>query len=136
MQKQKNGARKRTNNKRVLSLLFIKAVNEFAYKRAMNGAKIGGRKLVQIRATEKWTGSPKFIDCDHNVLFNDPKPRTPKQVRAILKKDGRSEKEIARLVDEQCTKASSGLKLVSEEDRGVEVKVDAESVFTKTTKTN
>ena len=115
---------------------YIKALNEFAYKRAMSGAKIGGRKLVQIRATEKWIGKPEFGSNYSPAFLNDAKLKTPKQVKAVLKKDGYTQEEISAIVDEQCTKASNGLKLVSEEDRGVEVKVDAESVFTKTTKTN
>jgi len=100
---------------------WIKSVREFAYNEASRGRCPPGYKLVEKRATRKWTDDflvenwLKSHDIDLEVC-HETKLKSPAQMEKVLKPFG------VKLDDTLCTKESSGYTLVPESDKRPEVR--------------
>jgi hypothetical protein len=92
----------------------INALREFAYNRACAGEKIPGFKLVDKRATRKWTDKAELearLTSEDVDFYEAPELKSPAQVEKIMGK-----KKFARLVGDLVKKESSGHTLVPESD--------------------
>jgi hypothetical protein len=89
----------------------ISALREFAYNRACAGEKIPGFKLVDKRATRKWTNEKEVENRIGPRALNPPEVRSPAQLEKVLGK-----KKFATLLGDVVEKQSSGHTLVPESD--------------------
>ena len=107
---------------------WIKSVNEYSYAEAMRGNIPTGFKLVEKRASRKWVHESQtalflkqsgFKDSD---VFEPKKMRSPAQLEKIL---SLNKLEKAQLSENHVIKKSSGLKLVSETEKGESISPQA-----------
>jgi hypothetical protein len=98
----------------------ISALREFAYQRACAGEKIPGFKLVDKRATRKYTDEEAVAKRAAGIkgAFTEPEVRSPAQLEKLIGKK-RFEAQFSDLV----TKESSGHTLVPETDNRPSVEV-------------
>lgn len=113
-------------------MAWVKSVQEYAHVEAQNGNVPSGYKLVQKRATRKWTdpdGVRDMLQKDAQLSTVDiMKPseiRTPPQMEAVLKKH----KKDKSLLEPYITKVSSGTTLVPTTDRRAVVDTSAQAAF-------
>lgn len=105
---------------------WLKSLDEFAYSEALNGRTPPGYKLVEKRATRKWSSEPDVIEAlqdigvKDDVIFEPRQVKSPAQLEKLI--DG---KVIAPFV----VKESSGTVLVHESDKRPPAKVTATEVF-------
>lgn len=105
---------------------YIKSVREFAYETAQRGHKIPGFKLVQKRAIRKWRDDAEVMDWGEAMgveVYGDRPLLSPAQVEKRLPG------KLKAAVDKMTVKQSSGLTLVSEDDKRPEASVTAEGDF-------
>jgi hypothetical protein len=117
------------------------AVSDLAFHNALAGKKIPGYKLVEKSGKRKWMGDPAFIGQSLQLLYgleeDDVMPRklaTITQVETKLKAELMSAdafKEAKNYISiEFMMKESSGLKLVSESEKGEAVSpLDATAIY-------
>lgn len=73
---------------------WVKAVRSYAHAQAESGTEIPGYILVDKQGRETWVDAERvkanldMLDLGEDLYLNEPKMRTPKQVRASLKKAG------------------------------------------------
>ena len=107
---------------------WCKNVREFAYAEAEQGRVPPGYKLVEKRTTRKWRNEQEAADAlmdtdlDREDLY-ERKMLSPAAVEKLLGKKN------AGILDELCTKESSGHTLVHETDKREAVRLDAQSAF-------
>jgi len=100
---------------------WVSAVREFAYREAEKGRVPPGYKMVDKRATRKW--SPDFrvekaamaLEIDESKFYGEPKPLSPAQMEKYLPK------EKKELLEQFVVKESSGKNLVPLTDSRREV---------------
>lgn len=112
---------------------WINAVEERANAEALAGNVPDGFKLVEKRATRKWTDeqavidlAPVMLSVDEKAIFAEPKLLSPAQLEKLLPKDERA--HLAPFI----TKSSSGVNLVPIEDARPGVRPSAEEEFEAT----
>lgn len=98
---------------------WIDKVREHAFSLASQGQKIEGRKLVQKRSTRVWlpeaeSAAKKRFDSDQ--IYKAPEFLSPAQLEKVIGKDAKA------FTEEFTTNISSGVTLVSENDKRPEVK--------------
>jgi hypothetical protein len=117
---------------------FAKAVQEAEHANALAGNMPAGFKLVAKRAARKWRDEEQAIGAlilrkvDKDLLFTEPKVKSPAQVETALGKKAFAqllaeieEKDGEKLV----IKKSSGVNLVPVESPGDPVVLDAQAEF-------
>lgn len=107
---------------------WIKNVREFAYGEAMHGRKVPGHKLVEKVARRKWADEALVYGALKTILPRDQvfeeSLRSPAQIEKLLPKDQKG------VLEPLVIKESSGLTLVPDSDKRIEVNNDAKSEFT------
>jgi Protein of unknown function (DUF2800) len=102
---------------------LIESARQFAYAQAMRGVVIPGWKLVEKRATRKWTDEEQLVEymkkaeVDPETLY-EKKIKSPAQVEKLLGK-----KQFAPIAKQFVKKESSGNTLAPESDEREAVRV-------------
>lgn len=111
---------------------WVKSVREFAYEQAEQGNCPPRYKLVEKRATEKWSADAtpqavaKAFGLDLAEITSEPKLNTPAQVRKLV--PGKNDRERKEALSAFTITESSGHTLVHEDDNRPSV-ASAKDVF-------
>jgi hypothetical protein len=97
---------------------FIEEVRKFAHRTINEGGSIPGYKLVQRRSNRQWTNEKDVIRklkdrrLKKEIIFTEPKLKSPAQLEKIVGKD----KALKKFIEKHTTKPDTGLTLVPVSD--------------------
>jgi len=100
---------------------WIKNVRSYSYNQAMQGNIPPGYKLVEKRKSRRWADPVQFALFMKKHGFKDDEIYEPKKVKSPAQVEKTMNKTEKETLEDHIIKESSGLKLVSESEKGIAV---------------